>query len=62
MAVDLESRGKDGYTHLSNTTVQSYSFSDVGVVVRDRRTKQPKTILSEINGIVKAGKRTSSYF
>jgi hypothetical protein len=40
---------------LTNTSVQSYSWENVTVTVKDRQTKQLKELLSGINGIVKAG-------
>jgi hypothetical protein len=44
-----------GYAHLTNETVNSFSWSDVTVTVKDRATKQPLDILSGVNGIVEAG-------
>lgn len=41
--------------HLDNDSVQSFSWRDVGVVVKDRRTKKPLSILSSAYGHVKAG-------
>jgi len=43
------------YAHLTNETVQSFSWDNVTVTVNDRATKQPLDILSGVNGIVKAG-------
>lgn len=43
------------YAHLTNETVHSFSWDNVTVTVKDRATKQPLTILSNVNGIVKAG-------
>jgi ABC-type multidrug transport system ATPase subunit len=51
---DLERRDSIG-DHLDNITVRSLSWHDVTVRVRDRRTKQPLSILSSANGFVEAG-------
>lgn len=51
---DLEKNEGD-YAHLTNTVIHSFSFEGITVTVRDGVTKQPKTILSDVNGIVKAG-------
>lgn len=42
--------------HLKNTTVQSISWRNVTVTVKDRETKQPKAIVENVEGIVEAGK------
>ena len=52
---DVEKGGAD-YAYLTNTTVRSYSWQDVIVTVKDRKTKQPLEILSGGNGIVEAGR------
>jgi hypothetical protein len=52
---DVEKDAGADYAHLTNTSVQSYSWANVTVTVKDRKTKQRKDILSGINGIVKAG-------
>ena len=41
--------------HLTNDTVRSFSWRDVGVVVQDRKSKQPLPILSSSYGYVEAG-------
>lgn len=51
---DLERHDSIG-DHLDNTTVRSLSWHDVSVVVKDRKTKQPISILSAANGFVEAG-------
>ena len=53
--VDIERKAIDE-AHVQNTTVQSYSWKGVTVTVKDRQTKQPKAILSGIDGSVKAGR------
>lgn len=51
---DVE-KGKADYAHLENATVHSFSWRDVTVTVKDRRTKQPLEILAGVDGIVEAG-------
>jgi len=53
---DVEKGTSSGcYAHLTNDTVQSFSWDDVTVTVNDRATQQPRDILSNVNGIVDAG-------
>ncbi|KAF8852060.1 P-loop containing nucleoside triphosphate hydrolase protein [Acephala macrosclerotiorum] len=52
--VDIEQKTLDN-SHLLNDTVRNYSWSGISVVVKDHKTKQPKAILQDINGIVEAG-------
>jgi len=52
---DVEKAISD-YAHLTNTTVQSFGWENVSVTVKDRESKLPKTIVSNVNGIVKAGR------
>jgi hypothetical protein len=54
--IDIEKSSGGDYAPLTNSTVQSYAWENISVTVKDRETKQPKTIVSKINGIVKAGK------
>ena len=51
---DLERHDSIG-THLDNTTVKNLSWHDMTVTVKDRKTKQPISILSSANGFVEAG-------
>jgi ABC-type multidrug transport system ATPase subunit len=51
---DLERHDSIG-DHLDNTTVRSLSWQDVTVRVKDRKTKQPISILSSASGFVEAG-------
>jgi hypothetical protein len=51
---DVE-KGVADYAHLTNTSVHSFSWENVAVTVKDRKTKQPLEILSGINGVVEAG-------
>ena len=53
---DVENNAGD-YADLTNTAVRSFGWTGVTVTVTDRQTKQPKDILSDVNGIVKAGKQ-----
>lgn len=41
--------------HLINDIVRSFGWQGMNVNVRDRLTKQPLSILSDANGLVKAG-------
>ncbi|KAL6399575.1 hypothetical protein AUP68_18125 [Ilyonectria robusta] len=41
--------------HLLNTTVKNLTWRGVTVTVKDRETKQPKTIVDNVEGIVEAG-------
>jgi ABC-type multidrug transport system ATPase subunit len=41
--------------HLINDIVQSFGWQGINVNVKDRLTKQPLSILSDANGLVKAG-------
>lgn len=51
---DVEKGGTD-YAHLLNTTVHSFSWENVTVSVKDRKTKQPLNILSGVDGFIEAG-------
>lgn len=52
--VEKDATGSD-FAHLINNVVQSFSWRDVTVTVKDRISKQPIDILSSVNGIVEAG-------
>lgn len=52
---DVEKAGGD-YAHLTNKTIRSFGWESVTVNVNDRETKQPKTIVSNVSGVVQAGK------
>jgi hypothetical protein len=58
-SIDIEKQGVAEH-HLRNTTVQSISWRDITVTVKDRETKRPKAILSNVSGIVHAGTIPSS--
>jgi ABC-type multidrug transport system ATPase subunit len=53
--IDVEKSAGAGYAHLANISIQSFGWKGVSVVVKDRQTKQPKNILSDVNGVVNAG-------
>ena len=52
---DIEKMIGGDYAQLTNTNIRSFGWKGVSVTVKDRQSQQPKTILSDINGIVKAG-------
>lgn len=52
---DIEKMIGGDYAQLTNTNIRSFGWKGVTVSVKDRQSQQPKTILSDINGIVKAG-------
>ncbi|KAF2494725.1 ATP transporter [Lophium mytilinum] len=55
-AADVEKNGVGSdYTHLTNNSIQTFGFEGITVTVNDRTTKRAKNILSDVNGIVKAG-------
>jgi len=40
---------------LNNTTARDFVWQDIAITVKDHKTKQPRTLLQGVNGIVKAG-------
>ena len=52
---DVEKDAGLDYAHLTNTTIKSFGWENISVTVKDRHSKQPKDILSNINGFVKPG-------
>lgn len=52
---DIENAAGSDHIQLTNTSVRSLSWNSITVTVKDRQYKQPKTILSDVNGIVKSG-------
>jgi len=54
--LDVEKHANTDRTCLSNDLVNSFSWNNVSVEVKDRHTKQPLEILSDVHGLVKAGK------
>jgi hypothetical protein len=53
-SLDVEKVGLESAL-LTNHLVQSFSWENVTVTVKDRRTKQALELLSNVRGIVKAG-------
>jgi hypothetical protein len=53
---DVEKIAGD-YADLTNTAIRSFGWEDITVTVKDRQTKRLKNILSDVSGIVKAGKQ-----
>ncbi|KAK6365548.1 hypothetical protein LTS17_011267 [Exophiala oligosperma] len=51
---DVESQHPP-HAHLINDVVQTFSWKQLNVVVKDRKTKKPLSILENSNGIVHAG-------
>ncbi|KAH7118753.1 ATP-binding cassette transporter-like protein [Dendryphion nanum] len=54
-SVDVEKDAQSDYAHLTNSSIQTFCWEGITVTVKDRHTKEPKNILSDINGVVKAG-------
>lgn len=54
MVTDVEKTAGD-YAHLTNTSISTFSWEDVSVTVKDRQSRKPKTILSNVSGTLKAG-------
>ena len=55
---DVERQAHDT-SYLDNSVVKSLAWSDVNITVRDRETKKPKRILSDVSGYVVAGEISS---
>lgn len=54
-SVDVEKNAYADHTRLSNESVHNFSWTNIDVTVKDRHTKQPLRILSDVSGLVKAG-------
>ncbi|KAF1999243.1 ATP-binding cassette transporter-like protein [Amniculicola lignicola CBS 123094] len=50
---DVEKAGD--HAHLTNSSIHSFSWENVTVTVKDRQSKQPIDILSNVTGTIKAG-------
>lgn len=48
--------------HLLNTSVQNISWEGIEVTVKDRETKQPKSLIHRVDGLVEAGTGLSPLF
>lgn len=46
---------EDQPIQLGNTTVRSFAWTDVTVMVEDRKRGQKKTIVSSVDGIIQTG-------
>lgn len=55
-AEDVE-KGASGtdHAHLANDEVKSFSWEDITVTVKDRTSKQPIDLLSNVSGMIEAG-------
>jgi hypothetical protein len=53
-SVDIEQKALEN-AHLMNDTVRNFVWQGITVVVKDHKTKQPKTILDNVEGSVEAG-------
>jgi hypothetical protein len=58
--LDIEQHAHDT-SYLNNRVVESLSWNDISVTVRERETKKPKKILDGIRGYVAAGERSSQH-
>lgn len=45
----------DYHDHFHNKSIRSFLWTGVTVKVKDRQSKQPKTILSNVDGMVREG-------
>ncbi|KAG8629316.1 hypothetical protein KVT40_003181 [Elsinoe batatas] len=52
---DVEKMIGGDYAQLTNTNIRSFGWKGVTVTVKDRQTQQPKNLLNDVNGLVKAG-------
>lgn len=52
---DTEGRVGGDYAQLTNTNIRSFGWKGITVTVKDRQSRQPKTILSDVSGIVRSG-------
>ncbi|PNS15068.1 ABC transporter G family member [Sphaceloma murrayae] len=52
---DVEKMIGADYAQLRNHDIRSFGWKGVTVTVKDRQTQQPKNLLSDVNGLVKAG-------
>lgn len=53
-ALDIEQKAMDD-SHLMNDTVRNFGWQGITVFVKDRKTKERKAILENVEGFVKAG-------
>jgi hypothetical protein len=53
-SMDIENKAVEE-AHLQNTTVKNFAWQGITVTVKDRVTKEPKSILRNVHGAVHAG-------
>lgn len=58
-SIDVEKDNRD--TYLQNTSVYNFTWHGITATVKDRKKKQDKRILNDIQGIVNAGEAYESY-
>lgn len=56
-SIDDAEKGPVDHLQLENNVVENYSWDDITVEVKDRKTKQPLKLLNSISGQVAAGMR-----
>jgi hypothetical protein len=47
--------GVSDYAHLTNDVVQSFSWNNVNITLKHRKSSQPVEILSGVSGYIEAG-------
>ncbi|KAL3421408.1 ABC transporter [Phlyctema vagabunda] len=52
--LDIEQKAGDD-AQITNSTVQSFAWQGINVTVKDHKTKQPKLLLDNVDGVVEAG-------
>jgi len=57
--LDIKNTADGDYTQPTNRNVRSFGWKGVTVTVKDRQSKQSKTILRNVSGIVKSGELLS---
>lgn len=53
-SLDLERHVTED-AHLINDSVRSFAWEGISVTVKDKKTKEPKTILTSVDGVVRPG-------
>ena len=52
---DIEKMMGSDYAQLTNLDIRSFCWKNITATVKDRQTQQPKDLLSDVCGLVKAG-------
>jgi hypothetical protein len=52
--VDVEQKAVD--SSLKNDTIRNFGWQGLTVTIKDRKTKEPKAILANVDGYVESGK------